>query len=144
VIAEPRLASFSDEDAWSKREEISELIAATLKERDSKEWAQLMEKAQIWHAPVQTYAEIMDDPQVRHMQALITVEGAGKTGASVALVNHPVRYDGKAASVRLPPQPLGAHTKEVLAELGFTSAEISALARDGVVHVHQTADDAKL
>jgi crotonobetainyl-CoA:carnitine CoA-transferase CaiB-like acyl-CoA transferase len=144
VIAEPRLASFSDEDAWSKRDEISELIAARLKERDSKEWTQLMEKAQIWHAPVQTYAEIMDDPQVRHMQALITVEGAGKTGAPVALVNHPVRYDGKAASVRLPPQPLGAHTKEVLAELGFTATEISALARDGVVHAHQSTDDAKL
>jgi crotonobetainyl-CoA:carnitine CoA-transferase CaiB-like acyl-CoA transferase len=53
-----------------------------------------------------------------------------------------VRYDGKTASVRLAPQPLGAHTAEVLAELGFSSAEIAALVRDGVVHVYQTAEDA--
>jgi crotonobetainyl-CoA:carnitine CoA-transferase CaiB-like acyl-CoA transferase len=141
VIAEPQLASFSDQDAWSKRDEISELIAAKLKEKDSKEWMQRMEQAQIWHARVQSYADIIEDPQVRHMQSLITVAGAGKSGAQVTLVNHPVRYDGQSAGVRLPPQPLGAHTQEVLSELGFTPAEISELARDGVVRVHQTAED---
>ena len=55
--------------------------------------------------------------------------------APVTLVNHPVRYDGEAAAVRLPPQPLGAQTREVLTELGFAAAEIDALARDGVIKV---------
>jgi crotonobetainyl-CoA:carnitine CoA-transferase CaiB-like acyl-CoA transferase len=141
VIGEPRLASFSDQDAWLKRDEISALISAKLQERDSSEWAQRMEEAKIWHARVQTYSDILDDPQVKHMQSLIKVEGAGKTGARVMLVNHPVRYDGKSASVRLPPQPLGAHTGEVLAELGFRSAEIAALVRDGVVHVHDLSTE---
>jgi crotonobetainyl-CoA:carnitine CoA-transferase CaiB-like acyl-CoA transferase len=140
VIEEPRLLSFSDQDAWSKRDEISELIAARLKEKESAEWTELMEKGQIWHARVQTYSEILDDPQVKHMQALTTVAGAGKTAAPVMLVNHPVRYDGKTAGVRLPPQPLGAHTEEVLGELGFSGAEISSLVREGVVYVHRTAE----
>src|SRR6266849_5944910 len=97
-----------------------------------------MGEAQIWHARVQGYDDILADPQVRHMQALVTARGGGKTAAPLTLVNHPVRYDGEAATIRLPPQRLGAQTREVLAELGFAPAEIAALARDGVVRVDES------
>ena len=52
----------------------------------------------------------------------------GRDRAPVTLVNHPVLYDGETAQVRLPPQPLGAQTREVLTELGLGPAEIEALA----------------
>ena len=78
-----------------------------------------MARAKVWHAPVQDYAAVAADAQVAHMGSLMTVAGAGESNAPVTLVNHPVRYDGEAATVRLPPQRLGAQTREVLAELGF-------------------------
>jgi crotonobetainyl-CoA:carnitine CoA-transferase CaiB-like acyl-CoA transferase len=137
VIDEPRLASFSDADAWSRQDEIGEIIAARLKAKPSEDWTQGLEQAQIWHARVQSYADLVEDPQVKHVQALVTVKGAGESGAPVTLVNHPVRYDGNAAAIRLPPQRLGAQTKEVLVELGLCPSEIAALARDGVVRIDE-------
>jgi crotonobetainyl-CoA:carnitine CoA-transferase CaiB-like acyl-CoA transferase len=137
AIGEPRLSSFDHRDSWTRQDEISALIAARLATRATAEWTAVLEPAKIWHAPVQAYPEIVEDPQVRHMQALVTVPGGGPAKEAVTLVNHPVRYDGKAAEIRLPPQCLGAQTEEVLRELGFGPAEISALVQEGVVRLAQ-------
>jgi crotonobetainyl-CoA:carnitine CoA-transferase CaiB-like acyl-CoA transferase len=133
AIEEAQLAAFSDRDTWARRDEIGEIIAARLKTKTTEEWSQAMERAQIWHARVQGYADLVEDPQIKHVEALVTMPGAGESGTPVTLVNHPVRYDGEAAAIRLAPQRLGAQSKEVLAELGFAPAEIAALAREGVV-----------
>ena len=94
-----------------------------------------MQPLKIWQAPVQDYHAIRADPQVRHMRSLITVPGAGEKQAPVTVVNHPVLYDRASAEVRRPPQQLGAQTAEVLAELGFSEAEIATLAADKVISI---------
>jgi crotonobetainyl-CoA:carnitine CoA-transferase CaiB-like acyl-CoA transferase len=134
----PELAAFSDKDGWDRKNEISSLIAERLTAQNNEHWCTRLEAARIWHAPVQDYEGILNDPQVKHMQALVTVHGGGKTHAPVTLVNHPVRYDGKPASIDLPPQRLGAQTKEILAEIGISDSEIAALIEEGLVQANDS------
>jgi crotonobetainyl-CoA:carnitine CoA-transferase CaiB-like acyl-CoA transferase len=133
ALDEPRLAGIAAGEQWTRQDEITGLIAARLVTDTTAAWRARMEPRKIWHAPIRGYAEIAQDPQVRHMRSLLEVDGAGRSGASLTLVNHPVLYDGEAGDVRLAPQRLGAQTAEVLTEIGLASGEIAALARAGVI-----------
>jgi crotonobetainyl-CoA:carnitine CoA-transferase CaiB-like acyl-CoA transferase len=137
LLDEPRLAEFNEKDSWSRQDEITELIAERLKTATTADWIARMEPMKIWHAPVQGYAQIAEDPQVKHMKSLLTVPGCGDTGAPLTLVNHPVLYDGKSAEVRLPPQRLGAQTEEVLKEIGLAGVEIAALADANIIKLRE-------
>jgi crotonobetainyl-CoA:carnitine CoA-transferase CaiB-like acyl-CoA transferase len=137
ALDEPRLAAFNEKDSWSRQDEITELIAERLKTATTAEWIARMDPMKIWHAPVQGYAQIAEDPQVKHMKSLLRVAGCGDTGAPLTLVNHPVLYDGEAAEVRLPPQRLGAQTEEVLREIGLADVEIAALADANIIKLRE-------
>ena len=137
AIGEPKLASYTEKDTWTKQDEIGDLVAGRLPLKTNKEWMEIMEPLKIWHAPIQDYAAIMEDPQVKHMKAIVEVPGAGPTKKPVKLVNHPVLYDGQSAEVALPPQRLGAQTTEILSELGFSQSDIDAMSKDDIVKVLQ-------
>jgi crotonobetainyl-CoA:carnitine CoA-transferase CaiB-like acyl-CoA transferase len=133
ALHQPRLAEFSEQDGWTRRSEIASLVAQALKERTTAEWVARMESLKIWHAPVHEYDELLEDPQVKYNRCFLTVPGAGKEQALITLVNHPVQYDGQSAEIGIPPQPLGAQTAEILAELGYTAQQIDSLQEEGIV-----------
>src|SRR6266568_1218051 len=54
----PALAAFSDQDGFSKREQITRLVAQRLAERRTQEWLQPLDQHKIWHARVQDYDDL--------------------------------------------------------------------------------------
>ena len=131
ALSLPELASVTEPEAFARNEEIAENIAATIAGNTTAEWQETLTDHGVWHAPVNDYAAVVEDPQVRHNGNFVTVEGAA--GAPITLVGHPLRYDGQMPGVRLAPQPLGAQSAEVLQELGYTAEDIARLAESGVV-----------
>ena len=131
ALAAPPVAEFTQAEEYDRRDEINALVADALQQRSNAAWAEILTRHKIWHSPVNDYASVVQDPQVVHNRSFVTVRGA--TGTPITLVNHPVKYDGKSPEVRLPPQPMGAQTDEILAELGYSAAEIATLEENGVI-----------
>ncbi|TVR07044.1 MAG: CoA transferase [Salinarimonadaceae bacterium] len=131
------LSAIPDDASFSRREEITALVSQKIATLTLEEAIALLDAKGVWNAKVESYDDLQVNPQLQHLEAFPTVEGA--TGAPVTLVGHPVRYDGEATPVRLPPQALGAQTREILAEAGFDAAEIDDLVARGIVRCAESA-----
>jgi crotonobetainyl-CoA:carnitine CoA-transferase CaiB-like acyl-CoA transferase len=127
----PREQRVPDSEAFTRRDEITAAIAADVVKRTTAECVEIFAARAIWHAPVNDYSKLADDPQIVHNRSFQTVQGA--TGAPITLVSHPIQYDGQVPEVRLPPQELGAQSEEILRELGYGAAAIRSLYDTGAI-----------
>ncbi len=131
----PAVAAYSEAESFSRREEIYPLVVDAVGQRATAAWLEhLADHPAVWIAPVQDLEDIQSDPQIAHNGSFVTLPGV--TGAPIRVVAHPLTYDGERPDVRLPPQHLGAHTREILAGLDYDAARIADLERDGVIATH--------
>jgi len=127
----PDLKEFIHSDLFDCREDVAGIISQRLKYLTVEQILNTLLPLKIWCAPVNDYEDVVNDPQVQHNQNFIFTKSAKDT--SMTLVNHPIRYDGEVAEVRIPPQPLGAQSAEILIELGWDKASIKKLVEDKVI-----------
>jgi crotonobetainyl-CoA:carnitine CoA-transferase CaiB-like acyl-CoA transferase len=127
-LADPRFASIA-----TRREHFQELIAeldAVFATRPFAEWAERLDAAGMWWAPVQTIDEAVRDPQAEASGAFIDVPVAEGTARMLAT---PVDFaDHRPAAARPVPET-GQHTEEVLLELGYDWEAIAGLKSSGVI-----------
>ena len=111
-----------DRRCWpAMRAEIAALMAA--KTRDA--WSALLEGTDVCFAPVLTLAEVADHPHAQARQAYTEVAGVLQPAPAP-------RFSRSQPAQPSPAVAAGTHTRDVLAELGFSAAEVSALLAAGV------------
>jgi crotonobetainyl-CoA:carnitine CoA-transferase CaiB-like acyl-CoA transferase len=135
ALSVPALANFDADDTFTCNREIAQLVQEAASGMDSGTLRQRLDDESIWNAPVNDYAAVLEDPQVRHNGSLVEVESAN--GVPMTLLAHPAKYDGVRPDVRLAPQPLGAQSIEVLRELDYADGEIEQLLDSGVIRKPQ-------
>jgi crotonobetainyl-CoA:carnitine CoA-transferase CaiB-like acyl-CoA transferase len=92
------------------------LVADTMKERTTQEWLDLFRALDIPAAPLRTPDELFDDP---HLAAVGLFETVDTPHGPVRFPGVPTWFSRTPGRVAGGAPELGAHTKEVLAELGL-------------------------
>jgi crotonobetainyl-CoA:carnitine CoA-transferase CaiB-like acyl-CoA transferase len=110
-------------DRVQRRAEMNALVAARFSERDSKHWAARLEEFRIPFAPVNDYAQALEDPQVAHRGLVREVEHPAS--GTIRVVGPPWRMSETKTEIASPPV-LGQHNEQVLRDwLGIDRKECS-------------------
>jgi crotonobetainyl-CoA:carnitine CoA-transferase CaiB-like acyl-CoA transferase len=132
LIDEPSFADMDGEiDGWSRRDEIYAKVAARLATRSNAEWLDVLQPAGVWVAPVYSYADLVDDEQIKHNGTFVEYEHP--TEGHVKTPGFPYRFSRSPARIVRGAPLAGEHTREIMAEIGFEQSQIDALATAGVV-----------
>ena len=108
---------------------LRETLAGIFLRRPRAEWVARLEAAEVPYAPINTIAEVLDDPQVRHLGLFEQIARAD--GGSMIVQTCPVLIDHTRARNYRPPPNLGEHTDLVLLSLGYSQQEVSNLTAKG-------------
>ncbi len=101
-------------------------FAKIFKQKTRAEWVAIMQQTDICFAPVLTMSEAIRHEHNRHRDSFVEVEGIAQPGPAPKFLGTPTR-------VQSPPARAGENTDEVLADWGFSAAEIAALHANGAV-----------
>ena len=94
-----------------------------------------MEQAGLPYAPICTPEDLLADPHLLATGGLapMRLPDGPRAGHEVMAPLVPITLDGHRPGIRLDPPQCGQHSRQVLAEAGFTDAEVAQWFADGVV-----------
>lgn len=113
------------------RAAINQAIGEVTRHKPSAHWIELFEEAGIPCGPINTIDKVFADPQVQHLDIVRHV--AHPTLGDLPLVGSALNLEGVPKDIRTPTPSAGQHTDEILAELGYNTAQIQNLREKRVI-----------
>jgi crotonobetainyl-CoA:carnitine CoA-transferase CaiB-like acyl-CoA transferase len=97
------------------RSQIYQALTAKLTTGPTAQWLEALLAHDVWCAPVQTYDELLADPQAQHNEVFWEVP-IGNGDTSFRTVASPFTFSRTPAAIHRGVPDLGAHTAEILGE----------------------------
>jgi crotonobetainyl-CoA:carnitine CoA-transferase CaiB-like acyl-CoA transferase len=123
---------FATDDARVRhRSELAALIEPILGGHSRHHWLEQFERGGVPCGPINDYAEVFNDPQVKARSLSVEVEHP--TLGSLRTLGTPLKMSETPLEVRRRAPLLGEHTEEVLREAGYSEGEVLALRQSGAI-----------
>ncbi len=114
-----------------RSQELVRLLERTFILRPRDEWIERLRAQSVVCAPVQTYEELVRDPQVLANDYLAQLDHP--SAGPLRQVGIPIKMSATPGAVRSTAPEYGQHTEEVLLASGYSWEQIAALREQGVV-----------
>lgn len=129
MLGKPELADDprfkTNKERVAHRAELEAELRALLKDRDANEFSQELMKGGVPSAAVLDVSDVMEHPHTKHREMVWEKDGWRNVG-------NPVKLSRTPPKVRTKPKKFGTDTRAVLAEAGYSAAEIDKLVASGI------------
>lgn len=116
---------------WHNKRELLQAIQIILLTKTRAEWMDILVKHEVPCGPVNSVADILNDPHVEQRPMMVTTQHP--TAGELKLIASPVKFPAHGELPYAHPPLLGEHTAEVLSKwLGYSAERIAALKEKGV------------
>jgi formyl-CoA transferase len=129
LATDPRFATGKARS--DNRAALNEIIGSITRDKTSAEWIELLNGEGVPCGPIYKMNEVFDDPQVKHLGIARKVHH--KVLGDVEVIGQAIELSRTPWSIRSATPEAGEHTDGILAELGYSAADIAALHEKKVV-----------
>lgn len=121
-------------DGHTQRDAVYAHIRHAFESHSTSYWMERCAKHNVWAGPVYDYADVVNDPHVIATNMLVD-QVQESDGSRVRTVRPPLIMSETPAAIRRGAPGLGAHTLEILRELGWSDDTIEEAIRNGSVAI---------
>jgi crotonobetainyl-CoA:carnitine CoA-transferase CaiB-like acyl-CoA transferase len=112
------------------RQELNRRVNEITANRTMGEWIEFLNKEGVPCGPINTIAQALEDPQIRHQKMVLEVE---QPTGTMRILGFPVKLSDTPAALQRPAPQLGEHTAEILATIGYSENEIQEIKKRGAI-----------